>query len=86
MSTVVQYLVVIENGGTCYGAYVPDLPGCVATGKTEQEATRHIADAIRRRMQEMRQAGKAVAEPRSTHRYVFVTAETADDGMDFGAE
>ncbi|HUR88097.1 MAG TPA: type II toxin-antitoxin system HicB family antitoxin [Ramlibacter sp.] len=41
-----QYLVVIEQGASSFGAYVPDLPGCVAVGKTRKEVTQLIHEAI----------------------------------------
>lgn len=41
-----QYLVVIEKGPTSFGAYVPDLPGCVAVGETRAEVTQLIHEAI----------------------------------------
>lgn len=41
-----HYLVVIEEGETSYGAYVPDLPGCVAVGDTREEVERSIGEAI----------------------------------------
>jgi len=75
MATIVQYLVVIEKGATCYGAYVPDLPGCVAIGKTEREVLRHIEEAIRLKLQTLRQAGVPIEEPVSSHRYIFVNIE-----------
>jgi predicted RNase H-like HicB family nuclease len=42
----VKYTVIIEKGPNSYGAYVPDLPGCVAAGKTKVEALRLIQEAI----------------------------------------
>lgn len=41
-----RYVVVIEKGETSYGAYVPDLAGCVAVGRTEKEVKRLIQEAI----------------------------------------
>jgi predicted RNase H-like HicB family nuclease len=41
-----HYAIVIEKGETSYGAYVPDLPGCVAVGDTLKEVQRLIAEAI----------------------------------------
>jgi predicted RNase H-like HicB family nuclease len=42
----VEYLVVIEKGATSYGAYVPDLPGCVAVGETRREVLKLIREAV----------------------------------------
>jgi predicted RNase H-like HicB family nuclease len=44
---VMRYAVVIEMAGANYSAYVPDLPGCVATGETREEAEREIREAMR---------------------------------------
>jgi predicted RNase H-like HicB family nuclease len=41
-----QYLIVIETSETNFSAYSPDLPGCVATGKTRQEAEKQMCEAI----------------------------------------
>ena len=46
MNTVKRYAIVIENGATNYGAYVPDLPGCVATGATVEETEYLLREAI----------------------------------------
>ena len=43
-----RYLVVVEQGPTSFGAYVPDLPGCVAAGETKAEALKLIREAIAR--------------------------------------
>ena len=41
-----DYVVIVEKGETSYGAYVPDLPGCVAVGETREEAMQLIREAI----------------------------------------
>ena len=41
-----RYVVIIERGENSYGAYVPDLPGCVAVGETKEEALHLIKEAI----------------------------------------
>ena len=41
-----RYMVVLEQGPTSYGAYVPDLPGCIAIGETQQEAFELIQEVI----------------------------------------
>ena len=41
-----RYAIVIERGPTSYGAYVPDLPGCITTGKTIEETLANIREAI----------------------------------------
>lgn len=59
------YLVVVERGDNSFGAYVPDLPGCVAVGDTEEEALRRIQEAIALHIEALKQQGLPVPEPRS---------------------
>jgi len=66
--------VVIEKGEANYAAYVPDLPGCVATGATVQEAEREIQQAIRFHLEGLRADGLPVPEPSSRVEYVEVPA------------
>lgn len=70
-----QYVAVIERTGTGYGAYAPDLPGCVAAGKTYEEAERLIREAIPFHVEGLRRNGDAVPEPST--RIEFVDAELA---------
>ena len=58
-----NYTVVIERGPNNYAAYVPDLPGCVATGGTRDEAARNIREAIRFHLEGMRADGLPIPEP-----------------------
>jgi predicted RNase H-like HicB family nuclease len=52
-----EYVVVFERGESSYGAYVPDLPGCVAVGETKEEATELIRAAISMHLEAMREDG-----------------------------
>jgi predicted RNase H-like HicB family nuclease len=62
-----QYAVVIESApGSNYSAYVPDLPGCVATGDTLDEVRRNIREAIQFHLLGMREDGDPIPEP-TTH-------------------
>ena len=67
-----RYLVVIEQGPTSYGAYVPDLPGCVAVGETADEVKVLIREAIEFNIEEMRDSGEPIPEPTSQMAYVEV--------------
>lgn len=67
-----QYLVIIEKGPTSFGAYVPDLPGCVAAAETEAEVKQLIREAIPFHIQGLRLKGDPVPEPTSTVAYVEV--------------
>lgn len=58
-----EYPVMIEKSPTGYGAYVPDLPGCVAVGETEAEVTRLIKEAIEFHLEGMRKDGEPVPIP-----------------------
>ena len=60
-----SYLVVIEQGETGFGAYVPDLPGCVAVGETQEETLCLIREAITLHVEALREQGLPVPEPRS---------------------
>jgi predicted RNase H-like HicB family nuclease len=67
-----RYAVVIEKSDTGYGAYVPDLPGCVAAGETMGETSRLIKEAIEFHLEGMREDGLALPEPTSVTDYVEV--------------
>jgi predicted RNase H-like HicB family nuclease len=64
--------IVVEKGKSNYAAYVPDLPGCVATGKTVKQAERHIQQAIEIHLEGMREDGLPVPKPFSVVDYVKV--------------
>ena len=65
-----RYAVVIENAGSNYSAYVPDLPGCIATGATIAEVEAEIREAIRFHIEGLREDGLPVPEPVSRAEYV----------------
>ena len=69
-----KYAVVIEHGPTTYGAYVPDLPGCVAVGETREEALELIREAIELHLEGMMEEGAPLPEPCSEAEYVEVLA------------
>jgi predicted RNase H-like HicB family nuclease len=66
--------VVIEQGPASYGAYVPDLPGCVATAATREEVVRLIQEAIEFHIESLRQDGQPVPPPSSSVEFVDVAA------------
>jgi predicted RNase H-like HicB family nuclease len=57
-----QYIVIIEKGPMSCGAYVPDLPGCVAVGGTREEAEELIKGAIEMHLEGMREDGDPIPE------------------------
>jgi predicted RNase H-like HicB family nuclease len=67
-----RYVVVIERAPGNYSAYVPDLPGCVATGATIEETEREIREAIAFHLEGLRDAGEPIPEPTSQMAYVEV--------------
>lgn len=67
-----EYVVIVERGEKSYGAYVPDLPGCVAVGETKEEATQLIRQAIALHVAGLRRDGLPVPEPSSTTESVEV--------------
>jgi predicted RNase H-like HicB family nuclease len=58
-----RYAIVIERGPTSYGAYVPDLPGCVAVGRSAAEARKLIAEAVPFHLEGLREDGLPIPEP-----------------------
>ena len=58
-----RYLVIVEETATGFSAYSPDLPGCVRTGSTREEAQHLITDAMSFHVEGMRAEGLAVPEP-----------------------
>ena len=69
-----RYAVVIENAGSNYSAYVPDLPGCVATGATPVETTSAIREAIAFHLEGLREDGSPIPPASSSVEYVEVAA------------
>jgi predicted RNase H-like HicB family nuclease len=69
-----RYAIVIENAGPNYSAYVPDLPGCIATGATIEEVEHEIRAAIEFHIEGMREDGTPIPPPSSSVQYVDVPA------------
>ena len=69
-----KYAVVIEKGPTSYGAYVPDLPGCVAAGDTREAVIRLIQEAIEFHIEGLREDGQPVPPPSSSIEFIDVAA------------
>ena len=67
-----EYLVIFEKGDSSYGAYVPDLPGCVAVGETKEETMQLIREAIELHIDSLRENGEDVPEPHSSVEKVAV--------------
>jgi predicted RNase H-like HicB family nuclease len=69
-----RYPVIIEQAGTGYSAYSPDVPGCGAAGDTEEETRRNFQDALAAHFEAMREVGEPIPEPHSSVDYVEVAA------------
>ena len=67
-----KFAVVIEKGENSYGAYVPDLPGCVAVGETRDEAMTLIREAIEFHLEGMKEDGEGMPQPHSEAEVVDV--------------
>jgi len=69
-----QYLVVIEQGETGFGAYVPDLPGCIAAADSREEVLELIQEAIDFHIEGLREQGDPIPAPASSGQIVHVGA------------
>jgi predicted RNase H-like HicB family nuclease len=69
-----RYMVVVEEGPTSFGAYVPDLPGCIAAANNREDVLRLIREAIEFHLEGMKQDGVAIPEPHSTSELVEIRA------------
>jgi len=69
-----RYLVIIEKGLSSFGAYVPDLPGCIAAAKTREEGLELIQEAIEFHLEGIRGEGAPVPRPYSYSEFVEVHA------------
>ena len=65
-----RYAIVIEKANGNYSAYVPDLPGCVATGATVEEVEREIGEAIRFHIEGLEEEGLPVPPPSALAEYI----------------
>jgi predicted RNase H-like HicB family nuclease len=67
-----RYAIVIEDAGSNLAAYVPDLPGCVATGESVREVEKRIREAIALHLEGMTEDGVPIPEPSSRVEYVEI--------------
>ena len=65
-----KFLIVIEKTPNNLSAFSPDLPGCIATGKTQLEVEERMREAIRMHLDGMREDGLAIPEPSSIAEYI----------------
>ena len=69
-----RYTVIVEEGSASWGAYVPDLPGCVAAGESRDEVLRLIREAIEFHLEGLKEEGQPAPEPHSYGEVVEVDA------------
>jgi len=69
-----KYAVVIEKGPNSYGAYAPDLPGCVAVGESRAEVVCLIQEAIETHLQDLKAQGEMIPPPLSSVEFIDVAA------------
>lgn len=69
-----QYLVVVEEGPNSFGAYVPDLPGCIAAGESKEEVLTLIREAIEFHVESLKETGEPIPPPSSSSELVEVEA------------
>lgn len=69
-----KYAVILEKGTDTYGAYVPDLPGCIAVGESREETLTLIREAIEFHLEGLRDDGESLPEPSSSIEFVDVAA------------
>jgi predicted RNase H-like HicB family nuclease len=74
MSQTMQYLVIVEKGPNSFGAYVPDLPGCIATAESREEVLQLIREAIEFHIEGLREDGHPIPQPSSVSAVVDVKA------------
>ena len=67
-----RYLIIIEAGEHNYSAYVPDVPGCIATGATRDEVLDTMREALAFHLEGMQRHGEAIPEPNSDPEFVEV--------------
>ncbi len=65
-----RYAVIIEKGKDSYGAYVPDLPGCIAVGDTAEEVKTLIQEAIEFHLEGLQEDGESIPQPNSSIEYI----------------
>jgi len=69
-----KYAVIIEKGENGYGAYVPDLPGCIAAADTKEEVKKLIQEAIEFHIEGLKEDGLPVPKPASSIEFIEVAA------------
>ena len=69
-----RYLVVLEKSTTGFGAYVPDLPGCVAVGNSREEVRRLIQEAVELHLDDLKESGQPIPPPSTESELIQIDA------------
>ncbi len=69
-----RYVVIIEEGENGFGAYVPDLPGCIAAADTKEEVKKLIHEAIEFHIEGLKEDGEPIPKPSSSIEFIEVAA------------
>ena len=72
-----QYAIVIEKAARNYSAYLPDVPGCIATGKTVQETVNRLREALAMHFEDMVQRGEQIPDPETIVDHIDVALPAA---------
>jgi predicted RNase H-like HicB family nuclease len=67
-----KYMVVVEKSESGYGAYVPDLPGCIAAGESREEVLRLIKEAVELHIESLQETGEPIPQPSSVSEFIEV--------------
>jgi predicted RNase H-like HicB family nuclease len=67
-----KILVIVEKGETSYGAYSPDVPGCVAVGDTREEVLQRFGEALREHLELLREEHLPLPEPQTSVEYLDI--------------
>jgi predicted RNase H-like HicB family nuclease len=69
-----RYMVIVEEGPNSFGAYVPDLPGCVAAAETREEVVELIREAIEFHLEGLKSEGQTIPVPHSSSELIEIKA------------
>lgn len=67
-----KYLIILEKTDTGYSAYLPDLDGCIATGKSKPETLKNLKEALSFHLEGLKETGELIPEPKSTHSFLEI--------------
>jgi len=70
---MIKYLVIIEKTSTGFSAYIPDLPGCIATGRTKKQVEKNIYEAIKLHLESLKEENLPIPEPHSESELLVFT-------------